>query len=144
MRLNMFHRDRTNIQDCCSIQFYSLLCMHIPTWLKYNVEARHACLCALSIHAGKIVAEKDAVVFLSNSGNTPECVTAARILLSRGVHIFAITGGQGVCAMCTNTHTMLINRLIVYEYARLFKYVSTCVCFLYVTVQLYVLFHSSW
>ena len=102
-----------------------LLPMHAHTWLKYNVEARHACLCALSIHAGKVVAEKDAVLFLSNSGNTPECVTAASILLSRGVHIFVVTGGQGVCAMCTNTHTMLI--VIVYEYAHLFKYVSTCV-----------------
>ena len=105
-----------------------LLPVHAHTWLKYNVEARHACLCALSIHAGKVVAEKDAVLFLSNSGNTPECVTAASILLSRGVHIFAMTGGQGVCAMCTNTHTMLI--VIVYEYAHLFKYM--CVCFLYV------------
>ena len=45
-----------------------------------------------------------------------------------------------MCVQCvyTNTHTMLI--VIVYEYAHLFKYVSTCVpvsCTT-VTVQLYV------
>ena len=119
--------------------------MHIPTWLKYNVEARHACLCALSIHAGKIVAE-DAVVFLSNSGNTPECVTAARILLSRGVCVLVITGGQGVCmntrinSIITITSRALCIYIYIYIYACIYMYI----CFLYVTVQLYVLFHSSW
>ena len=48
-------------------------------------------------HAGKVVPEKDAVLFFSNGGNTPECVAAAHHLLSRGVCTLAITGSKGEC-----------------------------------------------
>ena len=54
-------------------------------------------LCVLPMHAGKVVAGKDTVVFMSNSGNTPECVAAAHNLLSRGACTLVITGGQGEC-----------------------------------------------
>lgn len=95
MRLNLLHRQNHN-----QLLFHTV---HLPS-CAYTYMAQvycgggtlHACLCALSIHAGKVTAEKDAVLFLSNSGNTPECVAAASTFLSRGVCVLVITGGQGV------------------------------------------------
>ena len=41
---------------------------------------------------------RDVVVFVSHSGNTSECVTAAAQLIRRGITTLALTGRQGILA----------------------------------------------
>ena len=47
------------------------------------------------VHAGKAVAGRDVVVFLSHSGGSEECRAAASHLVQRGVATLAITGNPG-------------------------------------------------
>ena len=44
---------------------------------------------------GKARPDSDVVLFVSHSGNTQECVLAARQLEARNVPILVLTGGKG-------------------------------------------------
>ena len=44
---------------------------------------------------GKAQPGRDVVLFLSHSGNTPECVAAALQLVARGVAMLTLTGNKG-------------------------------------------------
>ena len=44
---------------------------------------------------GKAQPGRDVVLFLSHSGNTPECVAAALQLVARGVAMLTLTGNRG-------------------------------------------------
>ena len=66
------------------------------------LAARHCTYCVLQLathnDAGKVRPAKDVVLMVSHSGNTQECVLAAKQLLARGITTVAITGNEGI--MC--------------------------------------------
>ena len=58
------------------------------------------------------------MIFISHSGNTEECVTAATHLITRGVTTLALTGGKGlfhyhVIMLHVHKFTMIMMELLV-------------------------------
>lgn len=47
------------------------------------------------VSPGKARAGADVVVMVSHSGNTQECVAAAKLLVARGITTLAVTGNAG-------------------------------------------------
>ena len=54
--------------------------------------------------SGKVRPGRDMVVFLSHSGGTKECVSAASQLLAQGVVTLSLTGKKGMYLLCVLTH----------------------------------------
>ena len=50
----------------------------------------------MSIFLGKVQAGKDVVLFISHSGNTEECVIAAKKLIEKEVTTLTITSKRGI------------------------------------------------
>ena len=72
------------------------------------LAARHCTLLCYNLNfhvthndAGKVRPGKDVVLMVSHSGNTQECVLAAKQLLARGITTVAITGSEGI--MCCSS-----------------------------------------
>ncbi len=79
--------------------FISFLCCLADKCRSLVVMKIYVSLCAflvllLSLILGKVRPESDVVLFVSHSGNTHECVAAAKHLADRRVPVLVLTGGS--------------------------------------------------